>query len=351
MKKILSVVLLGILSATQIFCLEYTLEDIALTYLAFIRQSNIFEHRKILFLNPNQNSYIHYGKYEFDSEGNIFIDNSEEINESDDSVYYEDGKIVGVRCGHNRSDFKFSDNMLQVKGEGWSSAPYDIKYVSENELRCPDFTILKDGNCFTVDVIYQFLPDYKFIFNEDSIEVLKLTNEGELLYKYIYDNHGILLKEIDCHRDNRCLFSYSGVNGYIREKVNLDSVAQYINDDFFRRIDKNGYLVYQNSDCRENNKYGYEELVILPCDDNDNILASVEEIAVPYPEKNELLEGDIRNIEDSELKTLTKRERSNVNVEKHQKLIFHEEIILYFFFIAVIVIILISFKRNKDAKK
>lgn len=89
------------------------------------------------------------------------------------------------------------------------------------------------------------------------------------------------------------MISYSGVNGYIQEKVNLDSVVQYINDDFFRRIDKDGYLVYQNDDYSEYNHYDYRELVILPYDDEDNILATVDEIAIPYPEKKVRLQKNL----------------------------------------------------------
>lgn len=291
MKKKIVIVVLALVCTTKICSFEYKLEDILLTYMAFIEHSNLFRSRGILFLNPNQNSRIHYGEYEFDSAGNkilkVFdLEMDFEKNESYDSVYYKNNRISGVRCGHNRWNFKIEDGNLIIIENEWRPLSYEMHYVSENELRCYGKKITKNGNEFTVD---DYEP-YKFIFNDDSIEVIKLSKAGDELCKYIYDNHGILLKVIDCYRDNRCLFSYSGINGYIREEVNLDSLVQYSNDDFFRRIDKDGYLVYQNDNYSEYNHYDYRELVILPCDDEDNILATVDEIAIPFPEKKEAFE-------------------------------------------------------------
>ena len=64
---------LALLCATKICSFEYKLEDILLTYMAFIEHSNLFINRGSLFLNPNQNSRIHYAEYEFDSGGNKIL--------------------------------------------------------------------------------------------------------------------------------------------------------------------------------------------------------------------------------------------------------------------------------------
>ena len=292
MKKKIIIILLPLFCMLKTFSYEYTLEDVLLTYMAFIEHSNLLINRGILFLNPNQNSRIHYAEYEYDSSGNkiLKVFHSEmdfEKNESYDSVCYKNNRISGVRCGHNRWNFKIEDGNLIIENE-WRPLSYEMHYVSENELRCYGKKITKNGNEFTVD---DYEP-YKFIFNDDSIEVIKLSKAGDELYKYIYDNHGILLKEIDCHNydSERLVWSTNGVNGYIREEVNLNSLSQYTNDDYFRRIDKDGYLVYQNDDYSEYNHYGYRELIILPCDEEDNILATVDDVAIPYPEKKKDLE-------------------------------------------------------------
>lgn len=73
MKKKLVIMVLALLCATKICSFEYKLEDILLTYMAFIEHSNLFINRGILFLNPNQNSRIHYAEYEFDSGGNKIL--------------------------------------------------------------------------------------------------------------------------------------------------------------------------------------------------------------------------------------------------------------------------------------
>lgn len=281
MKKKTLVMILALMCISKLFSFEYKIEDILLTYMAFIEHSNLLRYRGILFLNPNQNSNIHYGEYKFDSVGNKVLEvfNSEmdgDKEESSDSVYYEDKRIRGVRCGHNRWNYKIEDGNLIINN-GFSVLSYKMDYVSENELHCYGKKITKNGNEFTVDAY----EPYKFIFSKDSIEVIEITKNGKELYKYIYDSHGILLKETFCY-SNRSV-SYSGVNGFVREEIN--SFKQIINDDYFRRIDNDGYLVYQNNDYSENNHYGFKELIILPCDDEDNILATVDEIAIPYPKK------------------------------------------------------------------
>ena len=136
-------------------------------------------------------------------------------------------------------------------------------------MHCYGKKITKNGNEFTVD---DYEP-YKFIFNDDTIEVIKLSKGGDELYKYIYDSHGILLKEFDCHNydSERLVWSTNGVNGFITEVHESDDI----------------YGIVKNDDYSEYNHYGYRELVILPCDDEDNILATVDEVAIPYPEKRE----------------------------------------------------------------
>ena len=346
MKKKIIIILLPLFCMLKTFSYEYTLEDVLLISIVAVDHYFI-DFYKLLITNPNQNSYIHYAKYEFDSEGNKVIDDSDMRNDINASIYYKDKKIVGVRNGHNRWNFKIEDgNLIIIENEG-RPLSYEMHYVSENELRCYGKKITKNGNEFTVD---DYEP-YKFIFNDDSIEVIKLSKDGDELCKYIYDNHGILLKVIDCYRDNRCLFSYSGINGYIREEVNLDSLVQYSNDDFFRRIDKDGYLVYQNDNYSEYNHYDYRELVILPCDDEDNILATVDEIAIPFPEKKEAFE-ESETTEIPELNHPRQGEQLDINAENEPRLFPYKGVIFCLIFsMTVIVVILIISKRNKNAKK
>ncbi|MDY6189551.1 MAG: hypothetical protein SPH83_03525 [Treponema sp.] len=354
MKKKLVIMVLALLCATKICSFEYKLEDILLTYMAFIEHSNLFINRVILFLNPNQNSRIHYAEYEFDSGGNkiLKVFDSEmdfEKNESYDSVYYKNNRISGVRCGHNRWNFKIENGNLIIKENEWRPLSYEMHYVSENELRCYGKKITKNGNEFTVD---DYEP-YKFIFNDDSIEVIKLSKAGDELYKYIYDNHGILLKEFDCHNydSERLVWSTNGVNGFITEVHESDIYGIVKNDDYFRRIDKDGYLVYQNDDYSENNHYGYRELIILPCDEEDNILATVDDVAIPYPEKKKDLEEN-EATEIPELNHTIQGEKPVANVENEPKVFSYKGVLLCFIFsMTVIVVILIISKRNKNAKK
>lgn len=280
MKKIILSIVMAIFCVTNSFC--YTLEEVLLIYIVSV-EHYLIDFHKLIMTNPNQNSYIHYGAYKFDSQGNKILDDFYgEEKEFDSSIYYKDGKMSGVRNGYNRWDFKIEGSKLVIT-HGRDSISSELNYISENELHCFGYKVKKQGNEFTVDA---YKP-YKFIFNDDTIDVIQLTKAGKPVYKYVYDKHGILLKKYDCYRfdSERLILSYSGVNGFIREESKLDKISEYTNDDFFRQIDKDGYLVYQNSDYSENNDYGYEELVILPCDDNDNILAAVDEIAVPYPNR------------------------------------------------------------------
>lgn len=272
---------------------SYTLEDVLLISIVAVDHYFI-DFYKLLITNPNQNSYIHYGKYEFDSEGNKVIDDSDMRNDINASIYYKDKKIVGVRNGHNRWDFKIENGNLIIIENECRSLSYEMHYVSENELHCYGKKITKNGNEFTVA---DYEP-YKFIFNDDTIEVIKLSKDGDELYKYIYDSHGILLKEFDCHNydSERLVWSTNGVNGFITEVHESDIYGIVKNDDYFRRIDKDGYLVYQNDDYSEYNHYGYRELVILPCDDEDNILATVDEVAIPSPERENKIMENINEI-------------------------------------------------------
>lgn len=138
-KKLLSMVLV-LLCTTKICSFEYKLEDILLTYMAFIEHSNLLTNRGILFLNPNQNSRIHYGEYKFNSDGDkiLKVFDSEmdfEKNESYDSVYYKNNRISGVRCGHNHWDYKIEDGNLIITNER-RVLSYEMHYISENELHC-----------------------------------------------------------------------------------------------------------------------------------------------------------------------------------------------------------------------
>ena len=331
------------------FSYEYTLEDVLLISIVAVDHYFI-DFYKLLITNPNQNSYIHYGKYEFDSEGNKVIDDSDMRNDINASIYYKDKKIVGVRNGHNRWDFKIENGNLIIIENECRSLSYEMHYVSENELHCYGKKITKNGNEFTVA---DYEP-YKFIFNDDIIEVIKLSKDGDELYKYIYDSHGILLKEFDCHNydSERLVWNTNGVNGFITEVHESDDIYGIVkNDDYFRRIDKDGYLVYQNDDYSEYNHYGYRELVILPSDDEDNILATVDEVAIPSPEKKETLE-ESETTEVSGLNCPIQGKELDANAENKPKLFSYKGIILCFiFFMAVIVVILIISKRNKNAKK
>ena len=348
MKKII-IILLPLFCMLKTFSYEYTLEDVLLISIVAV-DDYFIDFYKLLITNPNQNSYIHYGKYEFDSEGNKVIDDSDMRNDINASIYYKDKKIVGVRNGHNRWDFKIENGNLIIIENECRSLSYEMHYVSENELHCYGKKITKNGNEFTVA---DYEP-YKFIFNDDTIEVIKLSKGGDELYKYIYDSHGILLKEFDCHNydSERLVWSTNGVNGFITEVHESDDIYGIVkNDDYFRRIDKDGYLVYQNDDYSEYNHYGYRELVILPCDDEDNILATVDEVAIPSPEKKETLE-ESETTEVSGLNCPIQGERLDANAENKPKLFSYKGIILCFiFFMAVIVVILIISKRNKNAKK
>lgn len=352
MKKKTLVMILALMCISKLFSFEYKIEDILLTYMAFIEHSNLLRYRGILFLNPNQNSNIHYGEYKFDSAGNKVLEvfNSEmdgDKEESSDSVYYEDKRIRGVRCGHNRWNYKIEDGNLIIN-EGREVLSYEMDYVSENELHCYGKKITKNGNEFTVDAY----EPYKFIFNEDSIEVIEITKSGKELYKYIYDSHGILLKETVCY--SNLSVSYSGVNGFVREDVS--GFVQYTNDDYFRRIDKDGYLVYQNDKYIENNHYSFKELIILPCDDEDNILATVDEIAIPYPEKNEKIKENHAKAEDSGESMSVQRDQPDEITEKsesknHSKLFQSGKVFLLFILLIAIISILILFRRRRHAKK
>lgn len=269
-----------------------------------------------------------------------------QTNDLDSTIYYKDKKIVGVRCGNNRWNYKIEDGNLIIN-EGREVLSYEMDYVSENELHCYGKKITKNGNEFTVDA-YEL---YKFIFNEDSIEVIKLAKSGKELYKYIYDSHGILLKETFCY--SNLSVSYSGVNGFVREDVS--GLVQYTNDDYFRRIDNDGYLVYQNDKYIENNHYSFKELIILPCDDEDNILATVDEIAIPYPEKNEKIKENHAKAEDSgESMSVQKdqpEEISEKTAAKDQSKIFQSgKVFLLFILLIAIISILILFRRRRHAK-
>ena len=95
MKKKTLVMILALMCISKLFSFEYKIEDILLTYMAFIEHSNLLRYRGILFLNPNQNSNIHYGEYKFDSAGNKVLDDyNSETNDLDSTIYYKDKRIV-----------------------------------------------------------------------------------------------------------------------------------------------------------------------------------------------------------------------------------------------------------------
>lgn len=83
-----------------------------------------------------------------------------QTNDLDSTIYYKDKKIVGVRCGHNRWNYKIEDGNLIIN-EGREVLSYEMDYVSENELHCYGKKITKNGNEFTVDAY----EPYKFIVN------------------------------------------------------------------------------------------------------------------------------------------------------------------------------------------
>lgn len=347
MKRKIIVMVLSMLCTMNTFSRDYTLEDVLLIYTVAV-EHYIIDFYQIFMTNPNQNSYIHYGEYKFDSYGNKILDDYNlETNDLDSTIYYKDKKIVGVRNGYNRWNYKIEGGNLIIN-HGREVLSYEMDYVSENELHCYGKKVTKNGNEFMVDAY----EPYKFIFNEDSIEVIKLAKAGKELYKYIYDSHGILLKETDGY-SNRSV-SYSGVNGFVREEIN--SFKQIINDDYFRRIDNDGYLVYQNNDYSENNHYGFKELIILPCDDEDNILATVDEIAIPYPEKNEKIKENHAKAEDSGESMSVQRDQPDEITEKsesknHSKLFQSGKVFLLFILLIAIISILILFRRRRHAKK
>ena len=176
MKRKIIVMVLSMLCTMNTFSRDYTLEDVLLIYTVAV-EHYIIDFYQIFMTNPNQNSYIHYGEYKFDSYGNKILDDYNlETNDLDSTIYYKDKKIVGVRNGYNRWNYKIEGGNLIIN-HGREVLSYEMDYVSENELHCYGKKITRNGNEFTVDAY----EPYKFIFNEDSIEVIKLAKAGKEL--------------------------------------------------------------------------------------------------------------------------------------------------------------------------
>lgn len=91
MKKKLVIVVLALLCTTKICSFEYKLKDILLTYMAFIEHSNLFRSRGILFLNPNQNSRIHYAESDaLYSPENIITPIYNDSIELEEDIFYDE---------------------------------------------------------------------------------------------------------------------------------------------------------------------------------------------------------------------------------------------------------------------
>ncbi len=342
MKKII-LFLLFFFTTLNLF--SYSLEDIFWMDEMFISTPLVTRYF-ILPLDTSKNIRIDQIVYEKDKDNNIQlfedIDYDESIIPKETMIYYyKNNELIAFGGERSKYIIQKDKNIRNIIKNNEIKYSYIFNYINsdtlsieyqENEKITDYKTIKKINNSFEIN-------DYKSIYK------ITFANNITIEFKYstyIFNNDGIFLKKY--YKDTILDQLITKNNNYYIYNSGYPDNLKFIQLDLI--FDENHNLIFKCDDAEKT--FIFTNYSILPCDDEGNILKTVDELKTDY-----FIEGlEYKEPEKEIVLEKPKIPTEEVSLEKNNKLQFNYIyiILLSILILTFIIIIVLIIRRRKNGR-